>query len=286
MIRDMEWFDADGDGDKDMIIAGDWMPLKIFINNNGVFTEMDDPFSGLLTEGWWNCIETCDFDSDGDIDFVAGNHGLNSRFRASPEKPVTMYVNDFDLNGTAEQIICVYDGDVSYPLALKHDLTSQIPGLEFKYPEYELYKDQTAADIFTPEQLAKSIRLDAFMMETSLFLNDGTGHFVHGKLPPEIQFSPVYAIEAGDFNGDGHADLLMGGNLHNAKPETGRYDASYGSFLRGDGTGSFTNVPARESGFRLTGEIRDIMEISVTSRRLILVARNNAPVQVFSLVRP
>src|SRR5690606_10505754 len=121
--------------------------------------------------------------------------------------------------------------DKSYPLALKHDLTNQIPGLEFKYPKYELYKDQTVADIFSPEQLAKSIRLDAFLMETSVFINDGTGHFTRGALPAEVQFSPVYAIETGDFNGDGNIDLLMGGNLFNAKPETGRYDASYGSFL-------------------------------------------------------
>ncbi len=286
MIRDMEWFDADGDGDKDIIIAGEWMPLKIFINNNGIFTEMEDPFSGLLTEGWWNCVEVCDIDADGDIDFVAGNHGLNSRFRATPEKPVTMYVNDFDLDGTVEQIISVYDGNKSYPLALKHDLTSQIPGLEFKYPKYELYKDQTAADIFTSEQLAKSIRLDAFLMETSVFINDGTGHFTRGSLPAEVQFSPVYAIETGDFNGDGNIDLLMGGNLYNAKPETGRYDASYGSFLAGDGKGLFRNVPAKESGFRLKGEIRDIMEISVGSRRMIFVARNNAPVQIFLLISP
>ena len=126
MIRDMLWEDVDGDGDKDMIIAGDWMPLKVFINENGKFKEKKDAFGTEKTEGWWNCLAAGDFNGDGDIDFIAGNHGLNSRFKASPEKPVSMYVNDFDLNGTVEQIICTYDGDKSYPLALKHDLTRQI----------------------------------------------------------------------------------------------------------------------------------------------------------------
>ena len=285
MIRDMLWADVDGDKDEDMIIAGEWMPLKVFINESGKFKEKKDAFGSLKTEGWWNCLASGDFDSDGDIDFVAGNHGLNSRFKATPEKPVSMYVNDFDLNGTAEQIICVYDGDKSYPLALKHDLTRQIPGLEQKYPKYEMYKDQQITDIFTPEQLKNSIHIDAFVMETCVFLNDGTGHFSMKPLPVEAQFSPVYAAEAGDFNGDGYSDLLLGGNLFNVKPEVGRYDASYGSFLAGDGKGGFRSIPARESGFRLEGEIRDIMEITTSGGRLIVVAKSNDPLQVFKVLR-
>lgn len=285
MIRDMLWADIDGDKDEDMIIAGEWMPLKVFINESGKFEEKKDAFGSLKTEGWWNCLASGDFDADGDIDFVAGNHGLNSRFKATPEKPVSMYVNDFDLNGTAEQIICVYDGDKSYPLALKHDLTRQIPALEQKYPKYEMYKDQQITDIFTPEQLKNSIHLDAFVMETSVFLNDGTGHFSMKSLPVEAQFSPVYAVEAGDFNGDGNSDLLLGGNLFNVKPEVGRYDASYGSFLAGDGKGGFRNIPAKESGFRLEGEIRDIMEISTARGPIIVVGRSNDPLQVFKVLR-
>jgi hypothetical protein len=285
MIRDMIWADVDGDGDKDMIIAGEWMALKVFINESGKFKEKKDAFGSLKTEGWWNCLASGDFDSDGDIDFVAGNHGLNSRFKATPEKPVSMYVNDFDLNGTAEQIISVYDGDKSYPLVLKHDLTRQIPALEQKYPKYEMYKDQQITDIFTPEQLKNSIHLDAFLLETSVFLNDGTGHFSITPLPVEAQFSPVYAAETGDFNNDGNSDILLGGNLYNVKPEVGRYDASYGSFLAGDGKGGFRNVSAMESGFRLEGEIRDIMEISTPAGSLIVVSRSNDPLQVFKVLR-
>lgn len=285
MIRDMLWADVDGDKDMDMIIAGEWMPLKVFINEAGKFKIKANAFGTLKTEGWWNCLASGDFDSDGDIDFVAGNHGLNSRFKASPEKPVSMYVNDFDLNGTAEQIICVFDGDKSYPLALKHDLTRQIPALEKKYPKYEMYRDQQITDMFTPEQLKNSIHLDAYLMETSVFLNDGTGHFSINPLPVEAQFSPVYAAETGDFNNDGKTDLLLGGNLFNVKPEVGRYDASYGSFLAGDGKGGFINIPARESGFRLEGEIRDIMEIATAGGRLIIAARSNDPFQVFKILR-
>ena len=284
MIRDMMWEDVDGDGDLDMIIAGDWMPLRVFINDNGRFKEKKDAFGTEKTEGWWNCLTAGDFNGDGHVDFIAGNHGLNSRFKASPEKPVSMYVNDFDLNGTVEQIICTFDGDKSYPLALKHDLTKQIPELEKKYPKYEMYKDQQITDIFTPEQLRNAIHLDVSLLETSLFLNDGTGHFTRRVLPIEVQFSPVYAAAAGDYNHDGKPDIILGGNLYNVKPEVGRYDASYGTLLLGDGQGNFTYVPAKVSGFHLDGEVRDFKEITTSKDKIIVIARSNDSLQVFKIL--
>jgi hypothetical protein len=284
MIRDMVWADVNGDGYPDMIIVGDWMPIKVFINDHGKFKEKKDAFGSDKTEGWWNCLATGDFNGDGYIDFIAGNHGLNSRFKATPEKPVSMYVSDFDLNGSVEQIICTYDGDKSYPMALKHDLTRQIPGLAKKYPKYNMYKDQQITDIFTPEQLKNAIRLDANQLETSLFINDGTGHFTRKPLPPEVQFSPVYAAAVGDYNGDGIPDILLGGNLYNVKPEVGRYDASYGSFLIGDGHGGFTYVPAKVSGFHLNGEIRNIQEVTTSKGKILVVARSNDSLQVFKIL--
>jgi enediyne biosynthesis protein E4 len=281
MIRDMLWEDVDGDGDQDIILAGDWMALKILINTRGKFAEKKDAFGSEKTEGWWNCLAAADVDGDGDIDFVAGNHGLNSRFQATPEKPVSMFVSDFDLNGTVEQIITTYDGDKSYPLALKHDLTRQIPGLEAKYPKYEMYKDQQVTDMFTPAQLKNSIHLDAFLLETSLFLNDGKGNFTRHPLPAEAQLSPVYAVDISDFSGDGIPDILLGGNLYNVKPEVGRYDASYGTFLMGDGKGNFADLPARKSGFRLKGEVRDFMNLKTSKGDLLIVARSNDSLQIF-----
>jgi len=284
MIRDMIWADIDGDGDLDMILAGDWMSLKVFINENGKFKEDKDAFGTDKTAGWWNCLAAGDFNGDGSIDFVAGNHGLNSRFKATPEKPVTMYVSDFDLNGTVEQVICIYDGDKSYPLALKHDLLRQIPSLEKKYPNYESYKNQQITDIFTPEQLKNSIRLDASLLETSVFINDGKGHFTRKQLPVEAQLSPVYAAAVGDYNGDGNPDILLGGNLYNVKPELGRYDASYGAFLAGDGHGNFSYIPSKRSGLHLDGEIRDFKQVKTSAGNILVVARNNESLQVFKVL--
>lgn len=283
MIRDMQWADIDGDGDQDMIIVGDWMALKVFLNENGKFKEEQSAFGSEKTEGWWNSISVADFNSDGKPDFIAGNHGLNSRFHSTSERPVDMYVNDFDLNGTAEQIICTYEGDKSYPLALKHDLIKQIPGLAQKYPKYEMYKDQQIADIFTPDQLKNAIHLKAFLLETSLFINDGSGHFIKKLLPVEAQFSPVYAAQTGDFNDDGNIDIVLGGNLYNVKPEIGRYDASYGCFLAGDGKGNFTNLPAKSTGFRVRGEIRDFEKLLTRKGEVLLVARSNDRLMEFSL---
>jgi hypothetical protein len=284
MIRDMVWMDADGDKDTDMIVAGDWMSVKVFINEKGIFKESTTALGTLKTAGWWNCLTAGDVDADGDMDVVAGNHGLNSRFKATEEKPVSMFVNDFDLNGRVEQIICTYEGDSLFPMALKHDLTRQIPALEKKYAKYVDYKNQQITDMFSPDQLQKSIRLDAFRLETCLFINDGTGHFTLKSLPDEVQFSPVFAAAIGDYTGDGIPDLLMGGNFFNAKPETGRYDASYGSFLKGDGKGGFALIPPKVSGFRLNGEIRDMMEIKTPTGNILVVARNNSALQVFNVL--
>lgn len=283
LIRDMAWADFDGDGDTDMIIAGDWMELKVFLNEKGRFSENKAAFDTTGTSGWWNCISIVDIDNDGDTDFVAGNHGLNSRFRASLEKPVTMYVNDFDMNGKVEQVICTYDGDISYPLALKHDLTRQIPELMKKYPKYEMYKDQKIEDVFSQIQLKNAVKLEVDLLETSLFINDGSGKFTRVTLPLEAQFSPVYAIETGDFNQDGNVDLILGGNLYNAKPEVGRYDANYGTFLAGDGKGRFRYLPPISTGLKLEGEARDFLRMKTTAGDLLFVARNNSTLKVFSV---
>lgn len=275
MTKDAVWADIDQDKDKDLILVGEWMPIKVFKNDNGKLTLSSQ--NGLdSSNGWWNTIEAADFDKDGDIDFVAGNHGLNSRFRASEQKPVTMWVGDFDQNGNIEQIICTYAGEKSYPLALRHDLLSQIPSLKKKFLKYESYKNATIEEIFTADQLKLTIKLDANFLSTAALINDGNGKFKIVPLPLAAQMSPTCAILLEDIDKDGHVDILLGGNWYRVKPEIGRFDASYGTFLKGDGRGAFIPVVNREIDLMIDGEIRDIKKIKIGKDDLILVARNNA----------
>ena len=280
MIKDAVWADIDDDKDLDLLIVGEWMGIKVFTNQDGQLTESSNQLGLSNSNGWWNKIVSSDLDGDGDLDFVLGNHGLNSRFSASVEKPVTMYVNDFDRNGTAEPIICVYMGDKSYPLALKHDLIVQLPGLRKKYTQYEAYKDQTITDIFTPEQLENAIISKANTLETSILLNHGEGGFELVPLPVEAQLAPVFDIVIDDFDGDGFQDLLLAGNFNNAKPEVGIYEASYGIVLLGDGEGQYKYLPNRLSGLKLTGDVRNMAIINNNSKRKLLVARNNETMKV------
>ncbi len=238
MITDMTWADVDNDGDPDMVIVGDWMPVKIFINNNGNFKDESEAFGLLNTEGWWHTIVPKDLNNDGNIDFILGNHGLNSFFKASVNKPVTMYVNDFDLNGDIEQIICSFNGDKSYPVTIKDDLEKQIPSLATKYAKYDDFKDQTIEDIFPPEILNRSVKLEARIMESCIMINKGGKEFSLVPLAAEAQLSPVYAINADDFNKDGICDIILGGNQYRAKPQTGIFAGSYGILLQGNNEGN------------------------------------------------
>ncbi len=285
MITDASFSDVDGDHDIDLVVVGEYMPIKVFINEGGKFIDRTSTVGLQKSNGWWNRVEPADLDNDGDVDFVVGNHGLNSRFRATEDKPVCMYVNDFDQNGTLEQVVCTYNGDISYPMALRHDLVSQIPSLKKKYLKYENYKNQTVTEIFTPEQMKNALKLDAYNFSTSILINDGHGNFAIRALPVEGQFSATYGIEIADFNEDGNQDILLGGNFYKTKPEVGRYDASYGLLLEGDGEGNFEPIPAQESGIRIAGEVRDIISISTAKDKLILVSRNNESVLTFTTKR-
>jgi enediyne biosynthesis protein E4 len=281
MITDMTWADVNNDGDPDMVIVGDWMPVKLFINDHGKFTDRSEQFGLSNTEGWWNTIIAKDLDGDGKVDFVLGNQGLNSRFKASSARPVTMYVNDFDLNGSVEQIICCYNGDKSYPVAMKDDLIKQIPSLAAKLKKYDDYKDATIEDIFSPDVLKRSVKLNAQYMESCLMINTGQGSFQLTPLPVESQFSPVYAIFADDFDHDGICDIIIGGNQYRAKPETGINDASYGLFLKGYNGGTWKSIPSLKSGFFTKGEIRDLKILNINGSRIIAVARNNDNLQFY-----
>jgi hypothetical protein len=275
MITDMVWADMDLDGDPDMLVVGDWMPVKVFINEQGTFKDSSLSWGLAGTEGWWKRVVADDLDGDGDPDLVLGNHGLNSRLRASADKPISMYVNDFDRNGSVEQIICQYFGDTAYPVLMKDDLVKQIPGLAGKYESFQAYSGQTIEDIFPAEILRRSVIQKVHMLESILLINDGTGRFEIRTLPPEGQLFPVFAACTEDFDHDGSCDILLGGNQHRAKPETGIYAAGYGLLLKGKGLGDWQCIPADSGGFSLKGEIRDFSLLNIQGKQVISVARNN-----------
>lgn len=281
MITDAKWADFDNDDDYDLIIVGEWMGIKLFENDNSNFTEISKDVGLKNTSGWWNRIVSSDIDNDGDIDFIVGNHGLNSRFKASVEAPISCYVNDFDNNGSIEQIVCNYNEGKSYPLVLRHDLIKQLPHLKKKYVYYTNYKGQAIEDIFTSEELKNSIVHEVTMLESILLINNGDASFKIKPLPTESQFAPIYAISASDFDKDGVIDLVLGGNLYNVKPEIGSYDASYGQFLKGTGNGDFTVYSMAESGLFLDGEIRDFKIFSHKQNDLLLVSKNNSTVDFY-----
>ena len=281
MITDGLWADVDGDKDEDLVLVGEWMPIKVFYNESGKLSERSTTTGLEKSHGWWNRLEAADLDGDGDVDFVAGNHGLNSRFKASELKPVNMYVNDFDQNGTVEQIICAYNGEKSYPMALRHDLVQQMPMLKKKYLKYASYKDQTIADIFTEAQMKGVTKWDCYTLSSSVIINEGGGKFVVRALPVEAQFSPIYGIMIDDFDKDGAMDILAGGNFDYSKPEVGSYNASHGTFLRGDNKFNFKFVKPILSGFRMEGQVRDFVKIKIKSHQVVVVSKNNDYVQVF-----
>ena len=278
MVTDAKWLDIDNDKDMDLVVVGHWMPITIFENINGKYFKAEKS-SLKNSSGWWNVIEYDDFNGDSLPDLVVGNHGLNSRFTADDQKPLLMYVNDFDDNGDIEQVIFQYNGDESYPLSLRHDLVMQMPILKKKYLKYENYKNQTVNDIFDQEKINNSKINKVFNLETSIYISDDSLNFKKAILPVDVQFSTTNAISIADYNNDSFKDVLIGGNLYRVKPEMGKYDAQYGLVLLGDKDGKFKKMNSIESGINFVGQVREFLSID----NYLFVLNNDEKIQTYQL---
>jgi len=281
MVTDASWMDYDQDGDPDLVLVGEWMKVCMFRNDDEHFTDITGSTGLDKTSGWWNCLQVADVDDDGDLDLIGGNLGLNSLLKASKQEPVEMFVNDFDNNGSLDQVICSYSNGISYPIASLDELAGQMPGLKKKYPNYSDFGGKTAKDIFGKEKLDQSIIRRAVLFESCLFLNNGDGTFEINKLPQTAQFSPVRDIVVHDFDLDGKNDLVLVGNNYSVRPSIGRYDASYGWCLLGDTGHEFSVLMPVESGLRINGDARKIHSIEILGKHFLVTAINNGYLQIF-----
>ena len=284
MVTDALWTDVDRDGKLDLVVVGEWMPITIFHNGGGRLQRIN--VRGLeKSEGWWNRIIAADVTGDGRTDFIVGNLGLNTRLQASDTQPVSMIVKDFLHNGFVEQVISSYSNGKSYPLPLRDDLLKTLPFLQSRFPRYADYAGKTTSEVFTKDDLEGAIVRQAYTFATSLVRNNGDGSFTLVPLPAEAQLAPVYGMLATDVDHDGKSDLLLAGNFSGFRPDIGGASASYGLYLRGDRAGKFTAVPARESGFFVPGDARDIARVETSRGPVYVVTRSDARPLVFRAAR-
>jgi hypothetical protein len=283
MVTGAAWLDVNHDRRPDLALVGEWMPLTVFTNENGTLS----PKSAIQmpkSSGWWNCLTAADLDADGDLDLVAGNWGLNTRFSASPVQPLELVLGDFDQNEVPETLLSAYRPDGrSYPYHAKPDLMAQLPALKKRFLHYADYAAQPVSGILTPEELKTARQLRAECLESSVFWNEGGGRFTRQALPDEAQVSPVMAVAVHDFDSDERRDLVLAGNFYGVKPELGRHDASHGLVLKGAANHRFEPLPFRHSGLLLPGEARDVRLVVSQLGHLVLISRNGATLLAYRL---
>ncbi len=281
MVSDALWHDLNGDGMNELVVVGEWMPIKIFANAAGRLSEVTDRYFETPVSGLWNEVLVQDVNGDGIPDLLAGNLGLNSQLKATDDQPAELYYADFDRDGSVDPVLTFYVQGVSYPYLTLDELRTQMPRIGSRFPSHEAYSVATLGDVFTDEELQRARKLEVNALETVLFLGTENGRFRRADLPVEVQFSPVFTITTMDYNADGITDVLMGGNFNEARIRFGKYDANYGMLLRGRGDGSFEYVPQHESGLSLRGDVRSVLLLD----DLLLFGINGSPVRAYMPAR-
>ncbi|QCR21342.1 VCBS repeat-containing protein [Pontibacter sp. SGAir0037] len=289
MVADALWSDFDGDGQVDLIIAGEWMPVTFFKNKKGKLTNVTEA-TGLANKiGWWNSLVAGDFDGDGDIDYMAGNLGLNTNYVATEDMPLLVYAKDFDDNGNIDPVLACYmkaeDGTMkAFPMHNRDDLNAQMPRTRSIFARYANYSTATIEQVLKPEETKDALILRATHLANSYIENLGGGKFKLTALPVEAQLAPVYGMVTEDINHDGNLDVLLVGNDYGTEVFTGRYDAFKGLYLQGNGKGGFVPQPLSRSGFYVPGDAKGLATLyGKNGERIVLATQNQDNLKVFTL---
>ena len=291
LVCDAVFSDFDNDGWQDLIIAGEWMPVTFLKNDKGTFKNVTDKTGTTELTGFWNTIAPGDFDNDGDIDYIVGNLGKNSFYRASAKHPVFITAKDFDGNGSFDAIPSIFLPDQNgdrreYPVHTRDDVVKQIIGMRVKFQNYKSFAEATMDEILPQDQRAEAIRLRANTFSSSYFRNDGQGKFDAVPLPVQAQVSVLNGMMVEDFTGDGNLDVVINGNDFGTEVSVGRYDALNGLLLAGDGKGSFRALPISESGIYIPGNGKALLKLAGSDGRLLLAAsQNRGQLKAFALKR-
>lgn len=274
-VTDFLWKDFDNNGYKDLVVIGHWMPISIFMNN-GKKIELQKNNSLKETSGLWNTIKSADFDNDGDIDFVCGNWGLNTKFRASKEKPIKLYRKDFDNNGKVDPIVTYYHKKTETPFASKDELAKQIPLINKKFLSYAAFAKANVQEIFGEKNLQNSDKKFINELQSCYFENDGEGNFIKHPLPLITQSSSIYDFAIDDINKDGYKDLLIVGNNYEISTQLGRLDGFHGLVLESDKNNNFI---WRQENLNISGAARVIKSIQIKNKEYYIIGINNkAPI--------
>ena len=280
LVNDAKWLDYNQDGWQDLVLAGEWMPITIFENQKGKFVKNNLPIHQNST-GWWFGIETADMDGDGDEDIIAGNLGLNYKYKATPEEPFEVYYYDFDDNKKKDIVLTYYNFGIQYPLRGKQCSSEQVPELNKQFKTYDIFATSNVAQVYGDDKLESALHYEATTFASTYFENKGDGNFEAHPLPVMAQLSSINDFIIDDFNGDKNLDILLAGNLYDAEVETARNDAGYGLLLAGDGKGSFKTIDRKESGFYVPYDVKSMLQLKGKNGKLILVGCNNDVLQVF-----
>ncbi len=280
MITDALWSDFDNDGKPDLVITGEWMPVTFLKNTGSAFISINETSGISQHTGWWNSLAAGDFDNDGDIDYVAGNLGLNTSYKATPEEPMTILAKDLDQNGSMDAVVFCYakaeDGTRKpFPMCTRDDMIAQLISVRKKYPTYKSFGLASMNDLWSKKDREDAMVLQATDMATSYIQNDGNGHFTIKSLPAQAQTAPVYGMMCKDVNEDGNFDLLLVGNDYGMEPYSGRHDAFSGLYLKGDGKGNFSSTDVTESGFFVNGDAKGLAAIHTAKNEDLLLATEN-----------
>ena len=287
MVTDAQWADMDGDGRADLILCGEFMPVKIYLNTKSGFVDKTDQYFAQAATGFWQSLAIADLNGDGKPDIVAGNLGTNSQIKASASEPAELLYADFDNNGSIDPFFCFYVQGKTYPFVSRDELNDQIYGMRRKFAFYKNYADAGATDIFSAEELAKATKLTVTETHSVCYLSNGSGQFTtYMPYPCRPSSAPVTHILTRDFDHDGHTDLLLLGNKSDNRLKLGSMDANYGCLLTGNGKGAFTYVTQPQAGLSVRGDVKSVVELTVNQASELVIGAFNQPLQVYKWTKP